>query len=480
MASGLALGLSVLLGVTIGPYALLILLPVALLLSASGGRHRLSLSLLIAISILVGTVRGSGDTPAVAGTPSIDGTTRAVGVVVTVPVAGGAFERAILDLCRVEATDGGWRDARGRVVIYLPESGEGVSYRDEIFLVWDVTSVDSLAPGYANYVRAQDAVASAWVFAYSVQEAGPAFFDTVSAVRRDVSRVLQDSFGGDAGALASGIVTGDDSAMSDATEDAFRRTGTAHVTAVSGQNVSLLIGFLSLWLRPTGRWKRLVSHATMVIAVWLFALMVGLEPPALRASTVATLTILESYSGRRPDPLTLLALSLGAMALIAPGVTRTVGFWLSASASFALCSVVLTDPPDGVRGKLLNLGMGPLAASIGTLPVVLWTFGEWSPVSPLANAVLSPIMTLLFPVVYVYALVAIVAAPVASLFAWAPGIGLDLSLSIIDRMSAIAPQIHLDAVGEKGALMIAIPAFVLLLAWSRDGARWLRVLGRSW
>jgi ComEC/Rec2-related protein len=480
MASGLSIGLSLLLGVAVGRYALLILLPVALLLAQSGRHDRVPLAILIGVSVILGTLRGSGDAPVVAGTPGVDGSTRAVGVVVTVPVAGGAFERAILELQRVSGADGQWRDVAGRVIVYLPESGEGVSFRDEIFVVWDVTGVDALAPGYANYVRAQDAVASAWVFTYTVQEAGPAFFDTVSDVRRDVSRVLQQSFGGDAGALASGIVTGDDSAMSDATEDAFRRTGTAHVTAVSGQNVSLLLGFLSLWLRPTGRWKRFISHGTMIVAVWLFALMVGLEPPALRASTVATLTILGSYSGRRPDPLTLLALSLGAMALIAPGVTRTVGFWLSASASFALCSVVLTDPPEGVRGKLLNLGMGPLAASIGTLPVLLWTFGEWSPVSPVANAVLSPIMTLLFPVAYVYALVAMIAPPVASLVAWTPGIGLDLSLSIIERMSAIAPQIHLDAVGETGAIMIAFPAFVLLLAWSRDGARWLRVLSSRW
>lgn len=479
MATGLAIGVSLLLGVSLGLRSLILIIPIVVLLSSRDRSMRLRLVALVIVCGLLGTLRTNfaGD---VAPVTTLEGSSGAIGVVTTVPVAGGQFERTTLSLERVRGNDHTWRDARGSVIVYLPDQGEGLSYGDEVFVAWDATDVEALSPGYANYVRTHGATASAWVYSYDIQSQGPSFFDSVSDLRRHFSRLLQSSFQGDAGALAAGIVTGDDSAMSDGAEEAFRRTGTAHVTAVSGQNVSLLIAFLSLWMRPSGRVQRFASHTGMIVAVWLFALMVGLEPPALRASVVATLTILGAWSGRRPDPLTLLALSLGGMALLNPDTTHSVGFWLSASASAALCSVIRVDAPDGVMRKLANLAMGPLAASLGTLPVLVWTFGEWSPVSPLANAVLTPIMSVLFPITYGYALLATLPSSLAAVIGWIPGIGLDVALSVVDRMAEIAPQVHLDDVGETGAIMIAVPALVLLFAWSRESARWLRVLASRW
>lgn len=479
MASGLAIGVSLLLGVALGPWALLILLPVAALLGLRDRAQLRRLLLIVAISASLGIARGVLVDRDPGGTP-LHASTAAVGTVRSVPVAGGEFERAVLHVERIQVGEGAWRDADALAIVYLPESGEGVSYLDRIQVAWDATDVDALSPGYANYVRAHSASASAWVFGYRVEAQGPAAFDAIAKVRRDVSRFLQDAFGGDAGALASGIVTGDDSAMSDERAEQFRRTGTAHITAVSGQNVSLLVAFLSLWIRPGGWWRRLVSQGGLILAVWLFAIMVGLEAPALRASLVATFTILGAWSGRRPDPLTLLALSLGGMAMLQPNMTRTVGFWLSASASFALCSVMLPDAPETLRGKLLNVASGPLAASLGTLPVLVWTFGEWSPISPLANAVLGPLMSVLFPLTYGFALLGMLAEWLAPVVAWVPGIGLDLALVIVARMAALAPSVHLETGGPMAAVLVAIPAYAILFAWSREGARWLRVAEHRW
>ena len=474
MASGLAIGVSLLLGLALGPLALVILVPVTLLLGIIQGRvpTRLVLTILVVTTLGMGRsiIGPPVDLPAMP-----DDADQAIGVIARVPVAGGEFERSILAVEQVHIDGGQWEAVRTDVLVYLPEQGEGVSLHDRVFVAWDVTGVPELSPGYASWVRSQGAIASAWVYTYSIDVHGPAFFQTVADVRRDVSRHLTGAFPGDAGALASGIVTGDDSAMSEATIDAFRSTGTAHVTAVSGQNISLLIGFLSLWMRPRDHWSRIWSHGLMIVAVWLFALMVGLEPPALRASIVATLTIVGAWSGRRPDPLTLLALSLGLMAFISPSNTGSIGFWLSAAASWALCSVVPSDAPAGVKAKLIGLAMGPLAASLATLPILVWTFHEWSPIAPVANAALTPIMTVLFPITYVFAALSFLPGPFADVVAWVPGIGLDLSLSVVHRLSRVAPQMHLDAEGARGAVMIAILALLVLLAWSRDGQRWMRL-----
>jgi competence protein ComEC len=345
--------------------------------------------------------------------------------------------------------------------------------------VWKALGVQTLAPGYASFVRAQGAMASATVWTYKIDAQGPGIFEHLSGARRSVSNALSSALPGDSGAVAAGIVTGDDSGLGDAAESAFRRTGTGHITSVSGQNVALLVGFLSMWMRPHAAWSRAAVHTTMVLAVWLYASMVGLEPPALRAATVATLTIFGAYSGRRPDPLTLLALTLGVMAIIDPTMPSSVGFWLSATASWALCSVVHVNAPDGLRRQAVNFAMGPIAASVATLPILIWTFHEWSPVAPLANAVLGPIMTLLFPAAYLFAGLALIPGPLGAMLGWIPGIGLDLSLSIVHRMATVAPQAHLDSKNMLDALMIAIPCIALLFAWSRDGDRWFRIVRRA-
>src|SRR5699024_5251017 len=112
------------------------------------------------------------------------------------------------------------------------------------------------------------------------------------------------------------IVTGDDSGLSPEAEANFLATGTSHITAVSGQNVTLIIGFLSFWFRPKTLRFRILFHLALVCAVWSFTLFVGMESPALRAAIVATFSIAGSHVGRRPDPVTLLSLTLGAIALI--------------------------------------------------------------------------------------------------------------------------------------------------------------------
>ena len=90
----------------------------------------------------------------------------------------------------------------------------------------------------------------------------------------------------------------------------------------------------------------------MILAVWMYAVMVGLEPPALHAAVVASLTMAGSWFGRRPDPLTILALTLGGMAFIYPRMVESVGFWLSAAASWASCSSMITEQSPGIRGHL--------------------------------------------------------------------------------------------------------------------------------
>ncbi|HVL26173.1 MAG TPA: ComEC/Rec2 family competence protein [Thermomicrobiales bacterium] len=477
-ADGVLIGLSLLAGVVLGPLALPLAPGMTLAIQALHGRILWSRVMIVVCAVALGAARATL-APAPGALDDLERSRAAVGVIVSLPVSGGANERVVLDVQQIEMPDGAVHTVAGRVMLYTSE-GMAVSKGDRVRVVWSASAASSAPPGYARFLSAEGVSGSAHVWSLRTVERGPAWARGLARFRREISQGLREALPGDAGALAAGIVTGDDSGLSAEVDDAFHRSGTSHITAVSGQNIGLLLAFGALWMRPARRSTRIASHVAMIGTVWLYALMVGIEAPALRAAIVATLTILGTYTGRRADPLTLLALTLGGMVLLDPRMAQGAGFWLSASASFALCSVMPVDGPPSIGRFLRQSVRAVLAATVATLPFLVWMFGEWSPVSPLANLLIGPLLTVTFPAAYVLAFIALLAPALVPVCAWIPGIGLDTTIVIVRRVGAIMPLVSLEASRQAGSLAIGLACAAMLATMSRDGARWARLVAHRW
>ena len=131
-------------------------------------------------------------------------------------------------------------------------------------------------------------------------------------------------------ALFLGLVIGDDRAEPAQLVDDFRAAGLSHLTAVSGQNVALVLvaaGPLLRRLRPAPRWI-----VTIGLVGW-FALLTRFEPSVLRASGMALLAATAFWRGWKVAPIRLLALTVCALELIDPLLVWSVGWWLSVSAT---------------------------------------------------------------------------------------------------------------------------------------------------
>ena len=474
-ADGILIGLGILAGVALGWPSLLMVAPMLLLVQALQGRIRVASLALMSVCVLIGALRSSfGDQPPMV--VRLEDTKAAIGVVESMPVAGGTYERSIVRISDLQYGDDSWGEGAGTVLAYFPDRGGGVSRGDQVFLAWEAASLNHLSPGYASFVHSLGASGSATIWTYSVQREGPAWLHALSDIRRHISDTLAGTIEGDAGALAAGIVTGHDSGLSAATEDAFRRTGTAHITAVSGQNIALLASFLALWFRPGRKWCRLAAHAAVILGVWTYAAIVGLEPPALRAASVATLMIIGAWFGRKPDPLTILALTLGSMAIVQPRMVGSVGFWLSAAASWALCSSMPTERPAGLRPAFRYMIASVMAANVATLPIIIWTFGEWSPISPVANLLVGLVMAVTFSATYGLALMGIISPVIAAWAAWIPAVGLDLTIAVVERLAPLLPLMQLPIHGPSIAVVVAAPCFAALALLSRDGRRWINIV----
>lgn len=472
MINGIAIGLTALAGVWLEWRALPICLSVLIIIQILERRKQAGILLLCSIAVAVGALR-SQEAPIVTTTPELSLSTGAVGTISSFPIPSGDGHRAMFSVSEICVVDQ-CMDADSQVLVYFTSQNPPLSRGQTLRVQWRFDSLQELPTGYRNFVSSLGAEGSARTISTETLSSGNAFFRWLASSNQNVSSRMEQLLPGDSGALGTGIVTGDDSGLTPETEANFRATGTSHITAVSGQNVTLIIGFLSFWFRPKTPRLRLLFHLLLILTVWTFTLFVGMESPALRAAIVATLSVVGSHVGRRPDPVTLLALTLGAIALIQPLSVHAVGFWLSASASMALCLALPKTRGGNTRRFITEIISAPVLASIATMPISLMSFGVWSPIGILTNMLIAPVMMVAFPATYLFALLAWLTPPVASALSWIAAIPLDIALVIVNRMAPVAMQWRIDTFSPALLIITWVPIVIGIWLVSHESQRWIR------
>ncbi|WP_261792365.1 ComEC/Rec2 family competence protein [Arthrobacter sp. PM3] len=155
-----------------------------------------------------------------------------------------------------------------------------------------------------------------------------------SALRRNFT-VAAARFGGDAGGLLPGMVTGDTSALDVDLEAAMKTVGMTHLTAVSGANCSLVLGALLLAARSL-RLSRTAAAAASLAGLGLFVLMVGPDPSVLRAALMGGIGLASVAFGRAGRGLSLLCVAVIGLLLAQPVLATSFGFLLSVLATLGI------------------------------------------------------------------------------------------------------------------------------------------------
>jgi competence protein ComEC len=188
--------------------------------------------------------------------------------------------------------------------------------------------------------------------------------------------------------LFTGLVVGDDRAQLPEEADAFRATGLTHLTAVSGQNVALVLALFSPLLGRLRLWPRL---AATLLVIGAFGLVTRFEPSVLRASALAGVAAAAATVGRPVGRLRALGLAVVGLVLVDPLLVRSVGFQLSvaATAGILVLSGRLADALPGPQPLREALALS-IAAQVGVAPVLLATFGPVPLASLPANVLAVP------------------------------------------------------------------------------------------
>lgn len=190
------------------------------------------------------------------------------------------------------------------------------------------------------------------------------------------------------GAYLNGILLGSRGDIPDSLKDDFKKTGTSHILAISGYNITILAGVIS-WLLVLFL-RRQTAFWVSVAAVLLFTVLTGASASVVRAALMGILVLLAGNVGRVYDSRNALMTVAGVMVLANPFVLKfDVGFQLSFLATIGIIYVVpFLEPyarkiPEG--GKIRETFLMTLSAQIMVIPLLLFYFHSLSVVSLLTN-----------------------------------------------------------------------------------------------
>jgi competence protein ComEC len=189
-------------------------------------------------------------------------------------------------------------------------------------------------------------------------------------------------------ALLMGLVLGDDRAQPADLTDAFQAAGLAHLTAVSGQNVS----FMLLLVHPLLVRMRFAPRLLAALAVLGgFALLTRFEPSVLRATAMAAIGAFSAAVGRPTSGLRRLSLAVVGLLLVDPLLVSSLGFRLSVAGAAGI--IVAARPIErslpGPRWLAAPLAVTG-AAQLAVAPLLVQSFGAVSLVSLPANLLAVP------------------------------------------------------------------------------------------
>lgn len=369
--------------------------------------------------------------------------------------------------------DGMWRgsatllDAKGRGERWTTQMPIEVVVSGEQARAWADVPLGSRVRTSARLAE-PDAGDAAWLVLRAgrppdvVAEPQPPW-NVVGALRtglREACSVLP----GDARFLVPALVVGDTSEFPDDLRERFVTTGLTHLTAVSGANLTLMLGFLrvlAVWLGVRGQAIRVV----MLGGVAGFVLLCLGEPSVLRAAAMGLVGLAAlGHGGARGSGVRALAVAVLVVVLVEPPMARSIGFALSVTATAGL--LLWARPFAAAMARWLPRWVAdalavPLAAQLATEPIVVGLSGQVSLVAVLANLMAGPFVGPATVLGLVATLLAPVWMPAARVAAWLAGVcaeGIAWIAKLGDGLPGAAIPWRDDAAGQ-----IVVAAVCLLL-----------------
>lgn len=294
-------------------------------------------------------------------------------------------------------------------------------------------------------------------------------------LNRRAGRQISASLPAPWSALLKGILLGDESGLAPDLREDFNATGAAHVIAISGFNMIVLSGAVLALLRRA-RLAPAVTATTAILTILFYAILVGADPPVMRAALMSCMLVIAGVLRRRVFTPTSLAFAVLLLSLENPTVLWDIGLQLSALATLGI--MLLASPLAAGLRRILRvlvpasagraaqaLVTEPLAVSLAaylaTFPLILRYFNRLSLLALPVNLMIVPAQAPLLILGLLATLTAFLAPAPAQLLYWLGLLPLGWTVEVV-RAAARLPMASVEV--QTDPRLVAGLYLALLLA----------------
>ena len=197
-------------------------------------------------------------------------------------------------------------------------------------------------------------------------------------------------------ATVSAMAFGDKTYLTSTDREIYSRTGVSHVLALSGLHIGIIYTFLSFFMTFIPKVPRFIA---IQAAIWFYVLFAGMSPSLVRAALMITVYSIGTLMHREKISINSLSLAGMVSLLLSPQTLFDLCFQLSFLSVFAILlfyrplTNILPSRPLAIR-KVTQMTAVSLAAYIGTMPLILYNFGNISICFIITNLFVIPLTTL--------------------------------------------------------------------------------------
>ena len=318
---------------------------------------------------------------------------------------------------------GRWLFSEGKLRVNVFNVGANdslpINYGDEVRL-WGELSlpkepVDKSLFNYRKYLFNNniDAVMTCYnssgvtLYSHETQSITAKFLRVIYAFRERIKNIIESVFDFPCSAIMKALLIGDRSGIPTDIKNAFVKTGTIHVLAISGLHVSIIAGVF-YWFIARVSHVRLLRVIFVLLFMWLYVFISGGRYPVMRSAIMGTFVLIALVLDRKKSSIHLISIAFLIILVFNPRSIFLVGFQLS---FITVLSIVVLVPflqnyilfwtneithygwKEKLKKYCLDSMLVYIAVVLGASPLMMYYFNLFSLTGFVANIFVLPLIT---------------------------------------------------------------------------------------
>ncbi len=341
------------------------------------------------------------------------------------------------------------QDSGEKILIVSKKSALSLKYGDKIMIEGKISVPKIIGDfDYGEYLAKEGIFFVAYYPKIEILESGGG-----NAVKRRLFD-FKNKFGGNlsmiypepAASFANGLLFGNKISFPSDFKEKLKLTGTSHIMAVSGYNITIISKYLMFILvslgiiRPKAFWMA-------VLGILFFVVLTGASASVVRAGIMGILFLLARYSGQLYGALNSLFAAAFVMVILNPLILYfDVAFGLSFLATMGLIFLlpyfenkfgVNKEGISVLKKEFLSIIAATLSAQIMVLGFLIYKFKTVSLLSLLSNILILPAIPFSMFVGFIAGILGFISVSLSEVFSWLSVFSLQYSIFIIDKLSRV-------------------------------------------